>query len=68
MRLFWMELYKLLRRKAFLAGLFGALAILLLYFCVGIVGEERSTKVESQIPRETYSRARAPSSGSGSRA
>ena len=43
MRLFWMELYKLLRRKAFLAGLFGALAILLLYFCVGIVGEERST-------------------------
>ena len=43
MRLFWMELYKLLLRKAFLAGLFGALAILLLYFCVGIVGEERST-------------------------
>ena len=34
MRLFWMELYKLLRRKAFLAGLFGALEILLLYFCV----------------------------------
>ena len=43
MRLFWMELYKLLRRKAFLAGLFGTLGILLFYFFVGIVGEERST-------------------------
>ena len=43
MRLFRMELYKLLRRKAFLAGLFGTLGILLFYFFVGIVGEERST-------------------------
>lgn len=34
MRLFWMELYKLLRRKAFLAGVFGALGILLLYFAL----------------------------------
>lgn len=36
MRLFRMELYKLLRRKAFLAGLFGTLGILLFYFFVGI--------------------------------
>ena len=43
MRLFWMELYKLLRRKAFLAGLFGTLGILLFYFFVVFVGEERST-------------------------